>query len=586
MTSHSISFRSLCWMTTFSLLAARAVTAAQTPAISQTPIPGNSFRIAGTVISKVDAHPLARARITVRDAKDEHKFEFLVTSDDGRFQFSNVPAGKYSLTGAKRGFITASYEQHEQFSIAIVTGAGIDTETLVLRLAPTAIISGKVLDEAGEPVRHATVTSYFDDHSSGVDQIRQSHITQTDDLGAYEITSLMPGTYFLSAAAKPWYAVHPISTRSGSSQSADTANADGTTFDRSLDVAYPLTYYADVTEADSAAPIPIRGGERLQVEIHLNPVPALHLLFRVHNNGNRGGIFPRLEQPAFDGSTFLQSDNVRTVSPGLVEITGVPAGRYNVRFYGAGSGTQMNGVDLNKDGEELDTSTAEALSTVKISVHLSGETSLPPRLTLALQSAHRSMAGVQQVNPQGEVEFQQIPAGRYEVLLWGPLKPYSIVHISAEGAEVSGHSLTVAPGSSPEVSLTLVGGSVNVEGIAKHAGKPFAGAMVVLVPKNPETDRQLFRRDQSDLDGTFSLRNVVPGSYTLLAIENGWDLEWSQPAVIAAYLSHGRTIEVGNPAGSTMKFSEAVEVQSKENGGDPNFRTSSIQPASRCRWET
>ncbi|HEY4765033.1 MAG TPA: carboxypeptidase regulatory-like domain-containing protein [Candidatus Sulfotelmatobacter sp.] len=563
MTSHSISFRSLCWMTTFGLLAARAVTAAQTPAISQTPIPGNSYRIAGTVISKVDAHPLARARITVRDAKDEHKFEFQVTSDDGRFQFSNVPAGKYSLTGAKRGFITASYEQHEQFSTAIVTGAGIDTETLVLRLAPTAIISGKVLDEAGEPVRHATVTSYFDDHSSGVDQIRQSHITQTDDLGAYEITSLMPGTYFLSAAAKPWYAVHPISTRSGSSQSADTANADGTTFDRSLDVAYPLTYYADVTEADSAAPIPIRGGERLQVEIHLNPVPALHLLFRVHNNGNRGGIFPRLEQPAFDGSTFLQSDNVRTVSPGLVEITGVPAGRYNVRFYGAGSGTQMNGVDLNKDGEELDTSTAEALSTVKISVHLSGETSLPPRLTLALQSAHRSMAGVQQVNPQGEVEFQQIPAGRYEVLLWGPLKPYSIVHISAEGAEVSGHSLTVAPGSSPEVSLTLVGGSVNVEGIAKHAGKPFAGAMVVLVPKNPETDRQLFRRDQSDLDGTFSLRNVVPGSYTLLAIENGWDLEWSQPAVIAAYLSHGRTIEVGNPVGSTMNFSEAVEVQSK-----------------------
>ncbi|HWY04411.1 MAG TPA: carboxypeptidase-like regulatory domain-containing protein [Candidatus Acidoferrum sp.] len=563
MTTHSISLRSLCWMTTFSLLATRALTVAQTPAIPQPGTPGTNYRIAGTVVSKVDGHPLARARITVRDAKDEHKFESLVSAEDGRFQFSTVPAGKYSLTGAKRGFITASYEQHEQFSTAIVTGAGIDTETLVLRLAPAAIISGKVLDEAGEPVRHATVTVYYDDHSSGVDQIRQSHVTQTDDLGAYEITPLMPGTYFLSASATPWYAVHPIATRSGSSPSADTANADGTTFDRSLDVAYPLTYYADVTEADSAAPIPIRGGERLQVEIHLNPVPALHLLFRVHNNGNRGDIFPRLEQPAFDGSTFLQSDMVRTVSPGLVEITGVPAGRYNVHFYGAGSGTQMNGVDLNKDGEELDTSTAEALSTVKISVHLSGETSLPPRLTLALQSAHRSMAGVQQVNPQGEVEFQQIPSGRYEVLSWGPPKPYSIAHISAEGAEVSGHSLVVAPGSSPEVSLTLVGGSVNVEGIAKHAGTPFAGAMVVLVPKHPETDRELFRRDQSDLDGTFSLRNVVPGSYTLLAIENGWDLEWSEAGVIAAYLSHGRTIEVGNQVGRTQNVSQAVEVQSK-----------------------
>ena len=53
-----------------------------------------------------------------------------------------------------------------------------------------------------------------------------------------------------------------------------------------------------------------------------------------------------------------------------------------------------------------------------------------------------------------------------------------------------------------------------------RAGKGFAGAMVVLVPKNPEADRELFRRDQSDLDGTFLLRNVIPGSYTLLAIQN------------------------------------------------------------------
>src|SRR3984885_14108823 len=378
MPSHSISCRALLLMTAILLL---VTTAAQSQDASQTSSPGNTYRIAGMAISAVDGHPLARARITVRDAKDARKFESLVTSEDGRFQFISVPAGKYSLTGAKRGFIAASYDQHEQFSTAIVTGAGLDTESLVLRLAPTAIISGKVFDESGEPVRRATVTVYFDDHSSGVEQIRQTHVTQTDDLGAYEITPLTPGTYFLSASGKPWYAIHPTSNRSSlipTSKSSETANsnsADAANFDRSLDVAYPLTYYADVTDAESATPIPIRGGERLQVEIHLNPVPSLHLLFRVHNNGNRGGIFPRLEQPAFDTSTFLQNDGPRTVAPGLVEVTGVPAGRYNVRFYGAGSGTQMNGVDLNKDGEELDTSTAEALSTVKISVHLSGETS-------------------------------------------------------------------------------------------------------------------------------------------------------------------------------------------------------------------
>jgi len=43
---------------------------------------------------------------------------------------------------------------------------------------------------------------------------------------------------------------------------------------------------------------------------------------------------------------------------------------------------------------------------------------------------------------------------------------------------------------------------LNVEGTAKRAGTPFAGAMVVLVPEDPEDNADLFRRDQSDLDGT------------------------------------------------------------------------------------
>jgi carboxypeptidase family protein len=566
MMTHSISIRPLCRVTALCLFAAPALTPAQTPATPPQAISNSNYSIAGIVVSKLDGHPLARARITARDAKDPEKFASVVTAEDGKFEFTAVPAGKYDLHGAKRGFIQASYDQHERFSTAIVTGAGLETENLVLRLAPTAIISGKVLDESGDPVRHATVTVYYDDHSSGVDQIRQFRAAQTDDQGSYEIPGLMPGTYFLSVSAKPWYAIHPTSNPSDppvNGRPADTANTDTSGFDRSLDVAYPFTYYSDVTDADGATPIPIRGGERLQVEFHLNPVPSLHLLFRVPNDGNKGGIFPQLEQPAFDGSTFLQTDGVRTLSPGLVEITGIPAGRYNVRFYAAGSAFQMKGVDLTKDGEEIETSNAEALSTVKFSVQAPGETALPPHLMVGLRSGSRGFASARPLNPKGEAELAQITAGRYEVLVWGSGKPYSIAHISAEGAEVSGHSLTVTAGSSPSVSLTVVGGSLNVEGTAQRAGKPFAGAMVVLVPKNPEANRNLFRRDQSDLDGTFNLRNVVPGSYTVLAIENGWDLDWSQPGVIAAYVNRGRPIEVGNHFGRTMNLSEAVEVQSK-----------------------
>jgi hypothetical protein len=489
----------------------------------------------------------------------------MVTSDDARFAFTGLPAGKYSLAGAKRGFIPAAYDQHDQFSTAIVTGAGLDTESLTLRLAPAAVITGKVLDEAGDPVRNATVIVYYVDHSSGVDQIHARNSAQTDDRGIYEINRLMPGTYFMSVNAKPWYALHPASDAENGPSNAtpEVQAAASPTFDRSLDVAYPASYYADATDADSATPIPIRGGDRIEVDFHLNPVPALHLIFRVPGDAKSGYMYPQLKQPAFDGDTFVQAGAVRTVSPGVLEISGIPTGRYNVRLFAPGTSMQMDGVDLSKDGEEIDPASSEALSSVKVSAHLSGAAIPLSQLKIGLRSGHRMLEAWKSLDDKGEAQIEQISAGKYDVLAWGPPRPYSVAHMSAEGAAVSGHTLTVTPGSSVSLSLTLVGGSSEVDGAVRRAGKPFAGAMVVLVPKSPEMNRDLFRRDQSDLDGTFSLHNVVPGSYTILAIENGWDLDWSQPGVIAPYLDRGRMIEVGAQGVRPITLAESIEVQSK-----------------------
>jgi hypothetical protein len=180
-----------------------------------------------------------------------------------------------------------------------------------------------------------------------------------------------------------------------------------------------------------------------------------------------------------------------------------------------------------------------------------------------LRSGSREIVASQAFDAKGAAELPEVAAGRYEVVVWGSGKPYSIAHIAAEGGEVSGHTLSVTAGSSPLVSLTLAGGSAEVQGTVMRAGKGFAGAMVVLVPENPEMNRDLFRRDQSDLDGTFVMHAVVPGAYTAVAIDNGWDLDWSKPGVIAVYAKHGRTIEVGNQDGRPVTVAEPIEVQSK-----------------------
>jgi hypothetical protein len=140
---------------------------------------------------------------------------------------------------------------------------------------------------------------------------------------------------------------------------------------------------------------------------------------------------------------------------------------------------------------------------------------------------------------------------------------YSVARISSEGHDTSGHTLKVMPGSTLSLDLYLVGGSANVEGFAMQAGKPVAGAMIVLVPKHPEANRELFRRDQSDLDGSFTLQNVVPGTYTVTAIADGWDLDWSKPGVISNYAKSGQTLLVPAHGERTVKLPQVVEVQPK-----------------------
>ena len=510
--------------------------------------PESSYRVAGVLVSKTDGDPLAGARVILASTKDRQSPQSVMTSDDGRFEFSGVPAGKFSLTAAKRGFISASYDQHDQYATAIVTGAGVDTENLVLKLSPQALIGGRVLDEAGDPVRNAPVTLYRDNHFEGVHEIQTFRSAMTNDLGNYEVDGITPGTYFLSVEVEPWYAVHPSGPAPAS-------------VDPALDVSYPVTYYGDVMEPESATPITVRGGERLQLDVHLAPVPSLHLLVHMPESQANQYPFPQLEHSGFNGSAFVRTGQTRMDFPGTWEITGIPAGRYNIRLMGPNSGSQLNGIEVNAANQEVDATSGEALCTLNVSLTAGIPTSA--QLSIFLRSNNSPFPVAQMTDPKGQAKFENLTPGRYDVEVVGQGKRFDITKISAESASISGRSIILAAGAAASVSLSIGTGSGEVQGIARKTEKPFAGAMVVLVPRNPDGNRDLFRRDQSDLDGTFVFHNVVPGSYRVVAIEDGWDLDWSQPEVIAGYAKRGIPLQVADKAGQNLTLPGPVDVQTK-----------------------
>lgn len=485
----------------FALMCMCAILCAQSePRKTEQPGSSGVFTVAGVVVSKASGAPLTSARVTLVEVENPRNARWMITAEDGRFEFNRLRAGKYSLQGSRPGFIPTAYEQHERFSTAIVTGPTLKTEELILRLVPEAKISGRIFDESGEPVQNATVRLYRKNRDIGVTRTTASGLTDTsDDQGYYDFWPLLPGTYYVAAMATPWYAVHLPSSNS------DGAGTSFKAVDPSLDVSYSTTFYADTTEAVAATPVVLKDGDQAEIDIHLQPLP---------------------------GSTPGEPDQ---------------------------------GTEINLDGQESDSSPDEPLGSLTLSLKIAGEEKLPEQLFVVLRDAHLRNSAVQAVDPSGKAHFEGLAAGRYAIVAGSPGKPYFVSQTSspgsAPGSATLGSSFELVAGSSLSLSARLVGGATRVEGLVTRSGKPAAGVMVVLVPADARANLELFRRDQSDLDGSFVMRGVVPGSYTVIAIEDGWDVDWSVPAVLARYTPRGERLTISPKAQALVSLPEPVELQ-------------------------
>jgi hypothetical protein len=87
--------------------------------------------------------------------------------------------------------------------------------------------------------------------------------------------------------------------------------------------------------------------------------------------------------------------------------------------------------------------------------------------------------------------------------------------------------------------------------------------MVALVPKDPRTNIERFRRDQSNLDGTFMVGGILPGRYTLIAVEDAWGFAWMKPGVLEKYLSRGQELTIGELMNGRVTLPDPVEAQER-----------------------
>ncbi len=510
-------------------------------------------QIAGKIVDAKSDRPLSHAVVTL-DAIEGNRRVATVTSDeDGGFRFTDpIPAGKYRLTGEKEGYLTAAYLQHGYFSTAIVTGAGLQTDNLRLALVPAASFAGRVVDERGDPVPHAMVMLFRENMDTGTSRISQVNSRQVDDDGNYEMYPVQPGRYYILARGTPWYAVHVQPEQEGT-------QIYRASVDPSLDVAYPTTFYPAATSEEGAEVLEVKGGEELTANLQLVPQHAVTLTLR-------GGISPQapvqLTQKVF--STTMPVDAQTTVLNGVGVITGIPPGRYTVQEYAGSNRMPFSSgtVDLTSGSVTRQASAPPASGSLNIRLRTFNGDPPPARTIVTLTSADYGPATSNPVDDKGEAEFNDVMPGDYSIRVSGNRRPMLPVGaVTLDGKPSADLRLHIREAAHATATVMLSGPPVRVEGIASHDGKPAAGMLVVLVPAGAGTDPEMFRRDQSDLDGSFVLSGVAPGKYLLVALENAWDLPWSDLHALEPYLLHAQPVLVQSNASGVMHLPTPVRAQ-------------------------
>jgi len=548
----------------------------------QFPAPGRELKsgtgqIRGRVFAVETGSPIRRAQVRVSGPDIMPKAA--LTDGEGRFEFRDLPAGRFTLQATKSGYVSVQFGQTRPYE----SGRPIELadkqvlENSDIAMPRGSVIAGRIVDEFGEPMPDVSVTALRQSWSNGRRRLMPAggRIAQTNDLGQFRIYGLPPGDYYVSATMRggpvEFFAMEMMAaTRSfGPAPSGSTPSSG-----------YAPTYYPGTPSAGEAQKITlIAGQEHSSADFALMPVRLAKITGIVVGSDGRplaGAMINVVPRDRNEVRLLAGHTSARTNADGAFTLNGVAPGDYtlqanslHVMTSSEGGRTMVLAMRGGPGGSGPDSETGflpltvagDDISNVVLVTAKGGRAT--GRVTFEDGSRPGDIGSVRisataidtdgpapfggsfgPVQPDGAFELTGL-AGVRLIRAAGVPAGWTLKSVRLNGVDVTDSGAEFRPGEDVtglEVVLTVRTTSVT-GGVTAGDGSPLKDYTVVIFAD----DEDLWRAPRSrwvtgvrpDQEGRFKAQNLPPGSYHAVAVDYIPQGEWGDPDLLARLKGKG-----------------------------------------------
>jgi protocatechuate 3,4-dioxygenase beta subunit len=511
--------------------------------------PRGTAILRGQVIAADNGTPIRRAQVRV-SSPEVRESRVAATDAQGRFEIKELPAGRYTMSASKGGFVALQYGQRRpsESGTPIELADGQTLDKISIALPRGSVLGGRITDEFGEPVANASVTAWRYGYAGGARRMTpagQDARDTTDDQGHFRLFGLAPGDYYVSATLRG----------NGPEVTDPTGEASG----------YASTYFPGTTNVAEAARITLAVS---QENTGVNFGLIATRLVRV-----TGQVLMSDGSPATNGTVMLLPANAggrpgvamqqggngnRIDQTGTFRISNVAPGRYQVQARAGGREFELARMELavgTDDVAGLTLVTGAGATITGTIVSDTGEAFdfRPQQLQIAARAASPDTgpvgAGGARVGDDWSFSVRNL-TDAVVIRTSGP-QGWTLKSVVVNGQDITDAPAEFPPGqtvSGMQVVLTKKISALSGQ-VTDAKGNPVLDATVVVFPANEKLwtyQSRFIKAARPDQDGRYRVTALPAESYLVVALQGLEDGQAGDPEFLATVKNLATTLDLGD----------------------------------------